>query len=64
MNKAIFLSLLRSVLIGIGGVAVGKGWVTTEDVSGIATAVAGVAAAVWEAWDRRKLSGASGAGPQ
>ncbi len=51
-QKAALQSLLRSGLLVAGGIAVGKGWLTSDMVNQIVTAVLVLAPAVWGALDK------------
>lgn len=54
MNQAMILSLVRSLLITAGGVAVTKGYVTADTLQQIVGGLVAIGAAVWGALDKRK----------
>lgn len=39
--------IVRYILIGVGGIAVGKGWVTNEQLVTIVGAIGSIGAVVW-----------------
>lgn len=54
MNKAMVLSIVRSLLIGLGAYAVGRGWLSESVVAEVVAALMSVAAAVWGAVDKKE----------
>lgn len=52
MNLAMLLSLLRSVLLSLGGYLVGKGYFDTDTMNQIVAAIVAVVAA-WGAYDKK-----------
>lgn len=54
MNQAMVLSLVRSVLIGLGGWFVAKGYIDNDTLTQVVSAIVVVASAAWGAVDKAK----------
>lgn len=53
MNTEQVTSIVRQILLAVGGFVVGKGWVDNETMMQIAGALSVVLASLWALWTRR-----------
>lgn len=56
MNKEQIASIVRQILLAVGGFVVGKGWIDNETMITIAGALSVVAGSVWALWSRTDKS--------
>ena len=52
MNTDQITSIIRQILLAVGGFVVGKGWVDNDTMIQIAGAVSVIAGSVWAIWTR------------
>lgn len=52
MNTDQITSIIRQILLAVGGFIVGKGWVDNETMMQIAGAVSVIIGSVWAIWTR------------
>lgn len=54
MNTEQITSIVRQILLAVGGFVVGKGWVDNETMMQIAGALSVIVGSVWALWTRTK----------
>lgn len=54
MNQAMIFSIVRSVLIAVGGVFVAKGYIDNDTLQQVVSAIVVVASAAWGAFEKVK----------
>lgn len=52
MNSEQITSIIRQILLAVGGFVVGKGWVDNETMLQIAGALSVIIGSVWAVWSR------------
>lgn len=52
MNTEQIASIVRQILLAVGGFIVGKGWVDNETMVAVAGAISVLAGSVWALWSR------------
>lgn len=52
MNSEQIASIVRQILLAVGGFVVGKGWVDNETMLAIAGALSVLIASIWALWSR------------
>lgn len=56
MNQDEFGGIVRAIVAGVGGFAVGKGWIDNATLTAIAGGLATVAVAIWSVIVKRRAA--------